>query len=116
LYLLGRIHVEMRNNEKAVPYLERSLRLQPDMAEANSLLGTAYLRLGRAADAIPKLEKAAPSDHYGNVHYQLYVAYRKLGKPELARKELARSQDLRRNALERDQAVVMGSPQTEVEP
>jgi tetratricopeptide (TPR) repeat protein len=115
LYLLGRVYVETKDNEKAVPYLERALRFQPDLAEANSLLGTAYLRLGRVADSIPRLAKAAPSDHYGNVHYQLYVAYRKLGKAELAQKELVLSQDLRRNALERDQAVIMGSPQQNVE-
>jgi tetratricopeptide (TPR) repeat protein len=115
LYLLGRVYVETRDNEKAVPYLERALRLQPNLPEANSLLGTAYLRLGRVDDAVPRLEKAAPIDHYGNIHYQLYVACRKLGKAELAQKELARSQELRRNALERDQAFIMGSPQQTVE-
>jgi tetratricopeptide (TPR) repeat protein len=78
LYLLGRLYVEKKDNEKALPYLQRALRLKPDFMEANSLLGTVYLRLGQFAEAIPKLEKAAPSDHYGNVHYQLYLAYRKL--------------------------------------
>jgi tetratricopeptide (TPR) repeat protein len=116
LYLLGRLYVQNRENEKALPYLERALRLQPDLAEASSLLGTAYVRLGQFAKAVPTLEKAAPSDHYGNVHYQLYEAYRKLGKTELARKELARSQDLRRRYLERDVALIMGSPQQEPEP
>ena len=116
LYLLGRLYVQNRDNEKAVPYLERALRLQPDLAEASELLGTAYVRLGRFADAIPKLEKAAPRDHYGNVHYQLYVAYRKLGRTELAQKALARSQQLRRSSLERDQALIMGSHQVETEP
>jgi len=115
LYLLGRAHVEQKDNERAVPYLERALRLQPDLAEANSLLGTAYLRLGQTADAVPRLEKAAASDHYGNVHYQLYMAYRKLGQADRAQKELARSKDLRRNALEQDQAVVLGSAQPEAE-
>ena len=111
LYLLGRGYVEQKDNEKAVPILERAVQLQPDLAEANNLLGTAYLRLGRTADAVPRLEKATSSDHYGNVHYQLYMAYRKLGQLERAQKELARSKDLRRNALEQDQAVVLGSPQ-----
>ncbi len=115
LYLLGRVYVEQKDNEKAVPILERALRLQPDLPETNSLLGTAYLRLGQTANAIPRLEKAAATDHYGNVHYQLYMAYRKLGQAERAQKELARSKDLRRNALEQDQAVVMGSPQPEAE-
>jgi tetratricopeptide (TPR) repeat protein len=116
LYLLGRLYVQNRENEKALPYLQRALRLQPDLAEASSLLGTAYVRLGQFANAIPTLEKAAPSDHYGSVHYQLYEAYRKLGKAELARKELALSQDLRRGYLERDVALIMGSPHSEPEP
>ncbi|HTF23793.1 MAG TPA: tetratricopeptide repeat protein [Candidatus Limnocylindria bacterium] len=116
LYLLGRFYVQTRENEKAVSYLQRALRLQPDLAEASGLLGTAYVRLGQFANAIPKLMKAAPTDHYGNVHYQLYLAYRKLGQTELAQKALARSQDLRRSSLEHDQAVIMGSPQVQAEP
>jgi len=116
LYLLGRLYVQRRENEKAVSYLQRALRLQPDLAEASGLLGTAYVHLGQFANAIPKLKKAAPTDHYGNVHYQLYLAYRKLGQAELAQKALARSQDLRRSSLERDQALIIGSPQLEPEP
>jgi tetratricopeptide (TPR) repeat protein len=116
LYLLGRLYVQDRENEKAVLCLQRALRLQPNLNEASGLLGTAYVRMGQFADAIPRLEKAAPLDHYGNVHYQLYLAYRKLGQAELAQKALARSQDLRRSSLERDQALIMGSPQVEPEP
>src|SRR5256885_11530280 len=44
LYLLGRLYVQKRENEKALSYLQRALRLQPDLAEASSLLGTAYVR------------------------------------------------------------------------
>jgi tetratricopeptide (TPR) repeat protein len=116
LYLLGRLYVQKRDNEKALSYLQRALRLQPDLVDASSLLGTAYVRLGQFANAIPKLEKAAPLDHYGNVHYQLYLAYRKLGQAELAQKALVRSQDLRRSSLEHDQALILGSPQPEPEP
>jgi tetratricopeptide (TPR) repeat protein len=116
LYLLGRLYAQKGDNEKALPYLQRALRLQPDFVEANSLLGSVYVRLGQFADAVPRLEKAAPSDHYGNVHYQLFLAYRKLGRSELAQKELALSQDLRRSHLERDEALIMGSPQPEAEP
>ena len=115
LYLLGRLYVQNRENEKALPYLQRALRLQPDLVEASSLLGTAYVRLGQFANAIPVLQKAAPSDHYGSVHYQLYEAYRKLGQAELASKELARSRDLHRRYLERDVALIMGSPPPEPE-
>jgi tetratricopeptide (TPR) repeat protein len=116
LYLLGRLYVQNRDNEKAVPYLQRALLLQPDLAEASELLGTAYVRLGQFANAVPRLEKAAPRDHYGNVHYQLYLAYHKLGRDELAKKALSRSQELRRSSLERDQALILGSPQPQPDP
>lgn len=111
LYLLGRLYVQQRENEKAVPYLERALRLQPNLAEASGYLGTAYVHLGQFEKAVPRLEKAAPLDHYGNVHYQLYLAYRKLGQSELAHKALTRSQELRRSSLERDQALILGAAQ-----
>jgi tetratricopeptide (TPR) repeat protein len=116
LYLLGRLYVQQHENEKGVPYLQRALLLQPNFAEASGYLGTAYVRMGQFADAVPKLEKATALDHYGNVHYQLYVAYRKLGRTELAQKALMRSQELRRSSLERDQALILGSPQVETEP
>jgi tetratricopeptide (TPR) repeat protein len=115
LYLLGRLYVQRRDNEKALPYLQRALRLQPDLMEARSLLGTTYVRQGQFKNAIPELEKAAAFDHYGNVHYQLYLAYRKLGQAELAQKALARSQDLRKSSLEHDQALIMGAPQADSE-
>src|ERR1700730_18476115 len=108
LCLLGRLYVQNHEKEKAVPYLQKAFRLQPDLPEASSLLGTAYVRLGQFRDAIPKLQRAAPFDHYGNVHYQLYLAYHKLGQAELAQKALSRSQNLRRSSLEHDQALVMG--------
>jgi tetratricopeptide (TPR) repeat protein len=113
VYLLGRLYVQRRENEKALPYLQRALRLQPDLMEARSLLGTTDVRQGQFKSAIPELEKAAAFDHYGNVHYQLYLAYRKLGQAELAQKALARSQDLRKSSLEHDQALVMGAPQVD---
>jgi len=113
LYLLGRLYILDNENEKAVPFLTRALKLQPNLNEASGLLGTAYVRMGQFADAVPRLEKAAALDHYGNIHYQLYLAYRKLGKAELAQEALARSQDIRRGSLERDQALIMGTPQPE---
>jgi tetratricopeptide (TPR) repeat protein len=116
LYLLGRLYVLGSQAEKAVPYLERALQLQPNLNEANALLGTALIRMGKFADAVPRLQKAAPLDHMGNIHYQLYQAYRKLGESDLAQKALARSQDIRRSSLERDQAVIMGSSRSEPDP
>jgi len=111
LYLIGRVCVQEHENEKAVPYLERALHLQPNLAEASGYLGTAYVHLGQFQKAVPRLEEAAPLDHYGNVHYQLYLAYHKLGKSELAEKALTRSEQLRQSSLERDQALILGASQ-----
>ena len=72
--------------------------------------------LFRPSPVAPRPEKAAPLDHIGNIHYQLYQAYRKLGEAELAQKALARSQDIRRSSLEHDQALIMGSAQVESDP
>ena len=107
LYLLGRLYVLDDQSPKAIPYLVRALKLQPNLEEANGLLGTAYVRQGQYAEAVSLLEKAAPLDHYGNVHYQLSVAYRKLGKPDLAKQAFERSQIIRRSSLESDQARIM---------
>jgi len=116
LYLLGRLYVQDNQNEKAVTLLERALQLQPNLNEASGLLGTAYIRMGKFADALPHLERAARLDHMGNIHFQLYQVYRKLGQADLAQKALTRSQEIRRSSLEHDQALIMGSPQPESEP
>lgn len=113
LCLLGRLYVLKRENGKAVPYLQKSLRYEPDMPDANHLLGTAYVRLGEDAKAIPALEKAVPIDFYGDVHYQLYVAYRRLGKRDLADQALARSQELRRSSAAEHQAMISGVEKVE---
>lgn len=113
LSLLGRLYVLKHENEKAVPFLEKSLRYEPDMPDANDLLGTAYVRLGQDAKAIPLLQKAIPIDFYGDIHYQLYVAYRRLGKTQLASQALARSQELRRSSAAEHQAMVSGVEKVE---
>jgi tetratricopeptide (TPR) repeat protein len=115
LYLLGRLYVLDNQNEKAVPILERALEIQPNLNAASALLGTVYIRLGKFAEAVLPLERAAPLDHMGNIHYQLFQAYRKLGQNELAEKALARSQEIRRSSLEHDQALIMGPRRVETE-
>jgi tetratricopeptide (TPR) repeat protein len=113
LYLLGKLYAQAGENEKAIPSLQKAVRVQPDLTEANSLLGTTFVRLGQFKESIPFLEKAANSDHYGNVHYQLYVAYRNLGQTRLAQNALTQSQNLRRSSLAHDQALIMGAPEAD---
>jgi protein O-mannosyl-transferase len=52
------------------------------------ILGKALVHLGRAPEALPHLEKAAQADpENANVHYQLAMAYRKLGRKSDADRE-----------------------------
>jgi tetratricopeptide (TPR) repeat protein len=84
------------------------LRRDPTLLEACAALGQAYMRLRQPDLALPQLEKAAPIDFHGDLHYLLYVAYRELGRNDLAQKALARSQQLRRNLAAKSQARIAG--------
>jgi len=108
LFLLGRLCLIRREEEKAVAYLGKALKRDPSLLEARASLGTAYRRLGKPALAVPELEKAVPQDFYGDLNYQLYLAYRELGKQELAQQALVRSQDLRRSSVARYRARIYG--------
>lgn len=49
-----------------------------------------------------ELEKSISLDHYGDLHYLLYRAYKDLGKAELAQAALSRSAAMRKSSVERD--------------
>ncbi|MCI0622658.1 MAG: tetratricopeptide repeat protein [Acidobacteria bacterium] len=113
LYLLGRLHLSQREPEKGIPYLQEALRREPALLEARGTLGKAYLRAGRPAEAVNELETALGLDVYGDLHYLLYEAYRKLGKRDLAQQALARSEEMRKTSMARDQAKLTRSLATE---
>jgi tetratricopeptide (TPR) repeat protein len=84
--------------EDAVGHLQKAVTLAPDLLPAQAKLGELLLETGDAAAAVPHLERAASLDRDGSIHYQLSVAYRRLGKPELASHALARRDELQRTA------------------
>ena len=102
LYLLGQLYVTGREQEKAVPYLQKALRYDANLLEAHATLGKAYLRSGKPQAAVIELEKALSLDFYGDLHYLLYQAYRDLGKAEPGRAALSRSEEMRKNSVARD--------------
>ena len=106
LYLVGNWYIAERQPQQAIPYLERSLRFDPGLLGARAALGKAYLRTSQAALAAPELKKATALDHYGDLHYLLYEAYRYLGKKDLAQTALAQSQELRQKSLAEDRAKI----------
>jgi Flp pilus assembly protein TadD len=64
----------------------------PTMLEAHAALGRALLQSGEAAQAVPHLEKALPTDPDGSLHYQLAQAMQRTGNAERAKVLLAEYQ------------------------
>ena len=102
LYLVGRLHVARQRHEESIGFLERALRLDPNLIEARPSLGRAYLRAGRFEEAAAQLEKGLALDYYGDIHYSLFQAQRRLGNAEAAELALDRSLALRQSSFARD--------------
>lgn len=102
LVLAGRISAHQGKVDDAVAYFRQALRRDPDLLEAHALLGQTLWRQGDARGAAAELARASSIDTFGNLHYLLFQAYRKLGKTEQANAALARSQQLRKARLRED--------------
>jgi len=93
-FMVGDSLLRLEDPEKAAPYLERALALNPDLVAARASLGLALSRLGKFAQAVPLLEKALDLDDDGSLHYQLARAYQAAGQADKARTAMAQYQDL----------------------
>jgi tetratricopeptide (TPR) repeat protein len=82
LYEYGDTLARIEGPEVALPYLEKSVKLAPNLAPAHGALGRALLELGRAAPSIPHLEAAAPTDP--SLLLPLSRAYKATGRLEEA--------------------------------
>jgi len=82
--------------EKAIPYFEAALKINPSFWFANYNLGFDYLSLGRYRDALPYLQKAAEPRFPGSQQFgYLAVAQWKVG-------QLSAAEASMREALRRD--------------
>jgi tetratricopeptide (TPR) repeat protein len=72
----------------AEDYAGRALARQPDQATANLALGMVRMKQDRYADARAPLERAARSD-LPKAHYQLSLAYARLGEDALSERHRA---------------------------
>ena len=67
----------------------RAVRINPDFFEAQVALGRLFLKEGKSREAIAHLEVAARLDPRDKLsHYLLASAYKSLGDPDAARREL----------------------------
>ncbi|HEV2710355.1 MAG TPA: tetratricopeptide repeat protein [Edaphobacter sp.] len=86
---LGDIAVEKDDFDGAVAYYKRALALAPGDADATQGLAHVYIEKDQSASALPLLEPLVAADPTNVVaHYRLSTAYRKLKRPEDAKREL----------------------------
>lgn len=102
LYFLGRLHVAKQLHAESIRFLEAALRLDPNLVQARPSLGRAYLRMGRAEEAVAELTQGLALDYYGDIHYSLFQAYRRLGMLDEAKMALDRSTAMRKRSFVRD--------------
>jgi len=82
LYELGDTLVRLDGAEAGVERLRRAVQLEPRLTAAHGALGRALLDLGKAAEAVPHLERAAPVD--ATLLLPLSRAYKAAGRLEEA--------------------------------
>ncbi|MDX2051590.1 MAG: tetratricopeptide repeat protein [Polyangiaceae bacterium] len=87
--LRGLIYKEQGQKAPAIDEFRKALELRPDLVEARVQLAAYLLEAGNAVDALPLLEGALRYDS-NNVlaHLNLGDAYRLLGRPQDAKREL----------------------------
>ena len=101
-YELGNIHVHQNEPIEAIACLKETILARPGFAEAHRDLAAALLQLEQYDEAIEHLKlaaKAAPEDQ--TVHALLANVYRKLGRREEERTELALYEQLNQREHER---------------
>jgi predicted Zn-dependent protease len=111
LWMLGEALMAQQKLEEAIAPLDKSAKLAPTLLAARASLGRALLAANRAADAVPHLRAALPSDRDGSLHFQLSRALAAQGKTAEAAQLAQKSQQLRRLTEDDGQAGDITPPQ-----
>lgn len=84
------LKTEGDKSEKGLAALQKAVSLNPNLYEAQITLGKTLIRINRANEAIKPLQKAAElAPNNPEPHFQLSIAYRRLGKKAEAEAENA---------------------------
>ena len=103
IFELANIAVRRHQDAEAILLLQRYLVAQPDALAARADLGRAYFHVGRFESALREFAKAASSDERGDLHYEMSIALRKLGRIDEADTALKQSTALREAQAKREQ-------------
>jgi arylsulfatase A-like enzyme/Tfp pilus assembly protein PilF len=97
-FYLALVYQQTSRNDEALAEFKDALRWDPKNFPANLLLGRLYLKLQKAGDAVPLLQKAAMLHPDAiDPHRLLADAYNQLGHQESARRELTEAQRIQTN-------------------
>ena len=108
-HLLGEVLLAQQQPERAIPPLEKAVRLEPGRAEVHGALGRAYALVDRAADAVPHLKQAISADTDGSLRYQLARCYQAIGETEKAELALKDYEEFRKAAEPGPEATARGA-------
>jgi tetratricopeptide (TPR) repeat protein len=85
---LGRIYTQLREPDRALPFLDAVLSADPKHAEARSDYARCYELKGDVQKALSEYQRALEDDPSLNrLHYVLARLYRRTGRPDLAERE-----------------------------
>jgi predicted TPR repeat methyltransferase len=85
LHLLGVIHLQAKQPERALALIDRALAVNPSMAAAHSNRGNALMDLGRLAEALQSYEQAIGlKPDFADAHFNRGVALKGLARPDEA--------------------------------
>ncbi|MCA1636616.1 MAG: tetratricopeptide repeat protein [Acidobacteria bacterium] len=87
---LGRLHIATKNFDRAVEVLKPAVEKYPQSADANQLLGEAYLQIGKNDDAITHFNEAVRLDPHGkaDAHLRIAMLHDAAGRKDKAAAEL----------------------------
>jgi tetratricopeptide (TPR) repeat protein len=92
----GQANGNNSNPEQVQSLVQRSLELNPDLAEAHMLLGNLYDTQRQYDQSIPEYERAVKlNDNLPDAHYRLSMDYLRIGQKERANQEMEAYQKLR---------------------
>ena len=100
---LGNIAVRRHQDDMAISLLKRYLTEQPDALAARADLGRAYFHLKQYENAAEELTRATDLDSDGDIHYQLSISLKNLGRTEEADVALNKSREIREAQLNKAQ-------------
>jgi tetratricopeptide (TPR) repeat protein len=86
---LGKLRVSQKNFDAAIEILDRAVQSEPRSADANYLLGDAYLQVKKGSKAVVYLNEAIKLDPIGNAeaHLRLAALYNGAGLKDRAANE-----------------------------